>query len=414
MQKMIKSKYFPAALAIYINYFVQGIQSIIISQGATYFAARWGATDAEVFGIIAAVGIGKITVMMFSGILSDKIGRKPLLYVGMIGYVVLFGGLLVCQNTMFAYILSIIAGGATSFIDGASYPALMEIFPHHASIGTVMVKGFISVSTAFLPMLISFLNQNNLWFGWAIMLPLVVITINLIFFVPLRFPISDSKNEVMRNKIETENVMTATPFKNKPHFLLEGIACMIFAFLCLGTFYLWQQTATKYAMDVVGMPETVARGLMTVYSVGSILSVVFSSIIMTKGIRDIALLIFHVLISLITLVLLYLFPSPMMMYIGSFVIGYFISGGILQIGSSLMSQFFPAKKGLNTSLYSVCSALPTYVMPSITQRLLNNNEFNKLLLIEVIFVAVAVVVVLIIALSYKRVFGQKIFSLKKS
>lgn len=404
---MKKNKYNLTAFCLYMNYFVHGIQAIIISQNAASFAIMWSTDKAGVMGVISAVGIGKFIVLFFAGQLSDKFGRKPLVCIGMAGYVLFFGLLLVNTNIAVASIVAFIAGAATSFLDAASYPALMEIYPDNPSTASVIVKGFIAASGMLLPIFIGFLTNRNLWFGWSIILPLVVVIINGIIMLKAEFP--DHKAIEKSAKEDT----TSTQFVNKPNYYVEGIIIIIYAFFCMSTFYLFQQVVTLYGTDVVGMSDMASRLLTTTYTFGAFAAVFVTSFFMSKGVRDMALLVVYTAISSITLITIYLFPSSLTLSIGAPIIGFTAAGGVLQMGNAMLSRFFPAGKGKNTGIYNIFMSLATFVMPKIAQGLIS-TDFTKVMLLDAGVAVVGFILMLILAARYKKVFGiTNIFTLEE-
>lgn len=398
---MRKNKYNLTAFSIYMNYFVHGIQAIIISQNAASFAILWNTDKAGVMGVISAVGIGKFLILFFAGELSDRFGRKPLALIGMFGYILFFGLLLVNTNLFVASIVAFIAGAATSFLDAASYPALMEIYPNNQSTASVIVKGFISTSGMLLPIFIGFLTGKNMWYGWSIVLPLVIIVINTIVMFKAEFP--DHKKIA---KEETESEEAKETFVMEPRYNVEGVMIIIYAFFCMSTFYLFQQVITLYGTDVVGMSDMSARFLTTTYTFGAFLAVFVSSMLMSKGIREMALLVIYTFISSLTLILIYLFPSATMLSIGAPIVGFTAAGGVLQMGNALLSRFFPARKGRNTGIYNIFMASATFVMPKIAQYLLK-VDFTKVMLLDAGVAIIGFILMLVLAGRYKKVFGLK-------
>lgn len=97
---LTKNKYFGTSIGIYLNFFVHGMQAIIIAQNMTNFANMWGTNKAGVLGVISALGFGKFIFLTFAGKLSDKYGRKPFIYLGMFGYLIFFGGLILNSNSI--------------------------------------------------------------------------------------------------------------------------------------------------------------------------------------------------------------------------------------------------------------------------------------------------------------------------
>ncbi|EOL41891.1 MFS transporter [Enterococcus phoeniculicola] len=399
---MHKNKFFLTALALYVNYFVQGIQAIILSQNINSFADKWGTTTNTVMGVIAITGIGKVIVLLFSGMLSDRFGRKPIALIGMVGYILFFGGLMICTNVTFAYVLAFTAGAATSFLDGATYPALMEIYPDQSSVASVIVKGFIAAA-GLSPMFIAFLSTNGYWFGWSLVVPFVLVALNFVFMLTRKFPDEVAK-EVTESPVEEE-----TEFKEKPSYAIEGALLMAFAFFIFATFYLWQQTSTLYAMDVVGMSEVSARGIMSLYSIGSILAVLFTSFIMAKGFKDVTVMVAYTFLSSVILGIVYIYPTQLTLTIGSFAVGFFAAGGVLQIGNAMLSQFFPKGKGKNTSIYNVFMASGAYIVPAVTKALME-IDFTKVLLLNVGVSTVCFILSAALAVRYRKVFGEKLLS----
>lgn len=397
---MKKNKYTMTAFFLYMNYFIQGIQAIIISQNIASFAALWSTDNAGVMGVISAVGIGKFLVLFFAGRLSDKYGRKPLIYVGMFGYLLFFGLLMVNTNIQIAYVVAFIAGAATSFLDAATYPALMEIYPENPSTASVVVKGFIAASGMLLPIFIGYLTGQNLWFGWSIVVPFVVIMINCICMLKAEFPPYE-KNEDKKEETADESV-----FVTKPIYKLDGFIIIIYAFFCMSTFYLFQQVITLYGTEVVGMTDMASRVLTTSYTFGAFAAVFISSFIMSRGVRDIALMVVYTFVSSLTLIIIYLFPSELTLQIGAPIVGFTAAGGVLQMGNAMLSQFFPKGKGKNTGNYNIFMGLATYVMPVVAKGLME-TDFTKVMLLDAGVAIVGFVLMVILAQRYKKVFGVK-------
>ncbi len=81
--------------------------------------------------------------------------------------------------------------------------------------------------------------------------------------------------------------------------------------------------------------------------------------------------VFSSALATITAAIIYLYPSPLVCNAGAFVIGFSAAGGILQLGVSVMSEFFPKSKAKVTSIYMMMGGLANFVIPLITGYLSN-------------------------------------------
>lgn len=75
--------------------------------------------------------------------------------------------------------------------------------------------------------------------------------------------------------------------------------------------------------------------------------------------------VFNSALATITAAIIYLYPSPLVCNAGAFVIGFSAAGGILQLGVSVMSEFFPKSKAKVTSIYMMMGGLANFVIPLI-------------------------------------------------
>lgn len=103
------------------------------------------------------MGFGRLFTLYISGVLSDRYGRKPFIVVAGLLMAVFLVGIPLSPSFEMAIVLAVLAGVANSFLDSGTYPALIEAFPQSSGSATVLVRGFISIGAAFLPLMIIFL-----------------------------------------------------------------------------------------------------------------------------------------------------------------------------------------------------------------------------------------------------------------
>lgn len=142
------------ASGMYINYFFLGMVNIILASNMSSLTKQWNTDPTGISYVIAAIGFGKLLTYGISGVLSDKIGRKPLVVASAGIMAVFLVGIPLSPSYELAFVFALLAGVANSAMDAGTYPALTELFPSASGSANVLVKAFMSVGAALLPLLI--------------------------------------------------------------------------------------------------------------------------------------------------------------------------------------------------------------------------------------------------------------------
>lgn len=420
------NKYNFTAILLWMTYFCHGIQAIIISQNADFFANKWGVEAAAVFAVIAWTGLGKISFLTFSGSLSDKVGRKPLIVIGLIGFVIMFGSFLVANNLWMANILAFIGGAMTSLYDGAINPALFEMYPENKSTASIFSKAFISISSMLYPLLVAFLVSHKMAIEIGIMVPFILSIIVLAGVLIARFPDNDIRKEEKVSAreaikiLESRQSVVPTTTEEKTvtgrltaNFAVDGVILSAFAFTIYSTFYLFQQASKLYAQNVIHMSETSAASVTSYYQLGGLIATIVFSIMMARGIRDIALLVISPIFAGLAGLLVYFVPTAATLTIAGIVIGFFAAGGLLQMGNAVLNQFFDKNKGRNTSIYYFVMALGSYIVPMLASKLIAANRADLIMLFVSVCGFASAALMFFAGKRYSHIFGVSVFSNSK-
>lgn len=393
----MKNKYMPTALSLYMNYFVHGIGVIILAQNMMALAKQWGTNVGGVAVVISSLGIGRIIVLLVSGALSDKFGRKPFVILGIFTYIAFFAGILLSHSMVVAYIFGILAGMANSFLDSGTYPALMEMFPKKKGTANVVLKAFISAGQFLLPLFVSFLVASKLWFGWSFIVAIAILLISAIFLIVAgKFPAPNSDEPV---EVEAE----AEPDEKSPGNLwIDGTLFILYGYIAQATFYLVSQWLSQYGASVAHMGNTGSHALMSYYSIGSIVCVLFTAVLAAKAVKEISFLAIYTLISFVSLLLMYMFPTALICSIMSFVVGFSAAGGVLQLGLTVMSSFFPKGKGLITGAFYTAGSIASFTIPLFTGAMANN--LANVILFDVFIALAGFIVTVLITIRYRHLF----------
>lgn len=68
----MKNRYFPTAVGLYFNYFVHGMGVILMSLNMSSLEQQWHTSAAGVSIVISSLGIGRLSVLLIAGMLSDR------------------------------------------------------------------------------------------------------------------------------------------------------------------------------------------------------------------------------------------------------------------------------------------------------------------------------------------------------
>lgn len=389
----MKNKYLPTAIGLYINYIIHGMGVIIISQNQKALMGQWDTDLMGIAKVISMLGIGRLIAILISGRLSDKFGRKPFIYLGIVTYSLYFFGILYSKSVTTAMIFAVIAGVSNSFLDSGTYPALMESFPKKAGTANVLIKAFVQIGQFTLPIMLKIINTNQLWFGWSFIIPIIVFVLNGLFLLKRPFPDQDAKENQQAE-------IRAVTFKSQPKIAIEGVCFIIYGFISQATFYLISQFIGIYGEEVAQMTTDNANLLISYYSTGSLICVAVTAVLATK-VRPVYLVTLYTLVSFVTILIMWLFPTPLVMMIGAALVGFFAVGGVMQLGLTVMGELFPAGKGTITGIFYTFGSIASFLIPIIAAAIAKNNV-RSIMLFDTIIAGIGFLLAVIIFIRYRK------------
>ncbi|MFS9434055.1 MFS transporter [Citrobacter sp. C348] len=392
--KAFNTPFLLAITCIYLSYFLHGISVITLAQNMTSLAEKFSTDNAGIAYLISGIGLGRLVSILFFGVLSDKFGRRAIILLGVILYMLFFFGIPASPNLMIAFILAICVGVANSALDTGGYPALMECFPKASGSAVILVKAMVSFGQMLYPLVVSTMLLNHIWYGYAVIVPGILFVVITLMLLKSRFP----------SQVVDAGVAKDLPQMNsKPLVWLEGVASVMFGVAAFSTFYVIVVWMPKYAMAFAGMAEADALKTISYYSMGSLVCVFIFAVLLKKLVRPIWANVFNAGLATITAAVIYLYPSPLVCNAGSFLIGFSAAGGILQLGVSVMSEFFPKSKAKVTSVYMMMGGVANFIIPLITGYL-SNIGLQYIILLDLVFALLAFITAIIVFIRYYRVF----------
>lgn len=395
---MLQSERLKTTSGLYFDYLIHGMALVILAQNMTVLGKQWGVGDAGVSYVISSFGIGRLIVLYVAGYLSDKLGRRLFVKIGIVTYTVFFIGILMSHTIFQAYVFGIFAGMANSFLDSGTYPALMEIYPNKKAVSNILIKAFASLGELLLPLLVAFLEFFNLWYGWSFVFCAISMILNFLFMWKRQFPDISNSDSESDNDDSVNSTSTSGHVGYKK--IILGIVLTIFGYISMATFYLISQWLTQYGLLVVKLNLVNARMLVSIYSIGSILGVIVTVILVGRFIKPVWFMLGDTIVSFLDLCIMALFPVHSVMLIGSFIIGCSAASGVMQIGLTIMGDVFPKYKGRVTGIYYTTSALASFTIPVFTG-ILSKTSVHSIMWFDA-FIALAGVLCSILVMHFLK------------
>ena len=360
MKQNSKKNYVITSLALYFTYFIHGIGASILGLYKPQFAKAWGAVVgsdgvvdvSRVVAVIAALGLGRLISLPFSGPISDKFGRRLSGIIGVICYGIFFFGIAFSPSMQIAYVFAIIGGIANSFLDTCVSPTCMEIYVNNPSIANMFTKFSMCISQFLLPFMIGMVAAANMSYRTIFLVAGVAILIDGILILLLPFP---QRGENGGEKQEKKK-------KQKVKLTKVSFAAIMIGFTSSSTFMLWlncnQELGRSYGM-------TDSSAIQSFYALGTATAILATTFLIKKGLKEINVLILYPAISTVMLGLCFLIQAPWICLVGGFVIGYAGAGGVLQLATSTTAEFFPENKGTAISMVMIASSIANYTIISL-------------------------------------------------
>ena len=357
-----KNKYLPVCAAMYANYAAHGFGLIILTQTAAWLMEKFNTDMVGVSYLVSVMAIGKIVILAVSGVLSDKFGRKPFVFLGIASYIVFFLGIYFARSYSIAVFFALFAGAGNSFLDTGSMPAWIEAYPKAGGTVTILQKAAVSVGQLLLPVCLAFFISRNMSTSNLYLVATAILVIAGIVIARAPFPPLTKAPE--KGSVPVDEDGNAR-FNSKPKLWLGGACLIAIGFTSTASFTLFSNWVKIFGQEIIGMSETSAAYCISMYSTTSIIGVVVTSIAIKKFIKPCRLLVVYPLLSVVALLLLAFAPSAAVCRIASIVIGWTAAGGVLQMAVAVMADLFPMGKGKVTSVVYMLCSICMLVIPTV-------------------------------------------------
>lgn len=352
------------SVSLYLNYLIHGMGMIILAQNMNSLGAAWHQPIKIVSFVISGIGIGRLISYLITGFLSDKISRKFFVEVGMFCYAAFALGMPLTKNIGLAYAFAILAGVANSSLDAGTYTTFVEMNGGNGAY-TILIKAFVSVGEFILPILVTILANQGMWFGWSFMAMVALLTINFCLILPLKFPVANQANGDAVHEQDAKINGTAKK-------IMTG-SLIVYGYSSMALMIWFTQWITMFAQQTLHMSNGAAHFLLSLYSIGSITGVLVLFALLGHNVKESHLLLVVNMIALVSLLVIMQSEQSLLMQIASFTFGLSAASGIMQTGLTIFMKLYPTHRGMITGVFYFFGSIASFTVPIITGMLSDIN-----------------------------------------
>lgn len=299
------------SVSLYLNYLVHGMGLIVLAQNMNSLGTAWNQPIKIVSFVISGIGIGRLISYLITGFLSDKISRKFFVELGMFCYAVFALGMPMTKNIWIAYFFAILAGVANSSLDAGTYTTFVEMNGGNGAY-TILIKAFVSVGEFILPILVTILAGQGMWFGWSFMAMVILLAINFCLILPLKFPVANQADGSAVNERESE-------IKGVAKKVMTG-ALVVYGYSSMALMIWFTQWITMFAQQTMHMSDGAAHFLLSLYSIGSITGVLVLFALLGRNVKESRLLLIVNAIALAALLVIMQSGQLLLTQVASFTV----------------------------------------------------------------------------------------------
>ena len=395
----MKNPYLKMGTGIYMSYLLLGMVNIILASNMGFLTEQMHVDRTDISLLISVIGIGHLFTVNISGKLSDRYGRKPLILVAAVLYVVFLVGMPLTNSFSIAIGLAFIAGTCNSLLDSGSYPALNEAFPKRAGSATVLIKAFVSIGAILLPMMIALFISKDLFFGYAFFVPAALFLVAAFIVLKSAFP-KNKEDEFDHYLVDYSAVKIQ--FSIKPKFMKEGAALILFGFTSISLSMIVQTWMPTYAIEVLGYGDIEAVSLISFFSAGGLLSVILLTVFLNRWIKPVTAMIIYPFMAAVFLVLFLTNSTQGLTAFLIFFLGLFMSG-IFQLAMTVMVELFPENKGTSVAYVSAAASVAFMVIPYGTGLLREYVNITSVFVFDFVLALVSILLATYIFIKYKKI-----------
>lgn len=331
---------------------------------------------ASISTLITIKSIGTVATIYFSGSLSDLIGRKNIICLGSVFFMVFLIGLISTQNFYMAMFFALIGGIAHGLMDSPAISMLIDIFGRDSGPAMSFVQVFFASGSAITSTLTSLIIKKNM--NWKLIYALYAIVGIVVIAIVLtaRYP----------KRYKGEPIDANESPKREPSFMREGLLLACTTFLLSSSSAVINTWLPTFANQEKNMTLISSVELLAKLQFGNIVGALLFAYILTK-VHATVLLIINPLIALIGMMTIVFMPNISALSV--FVVG-MVMGVLFSLALNIAGEMFPQSSGKATGFIGSASMSAGMTTVFLTGKLYPYTGFQHLFTFVLILLSLAI------------------------
>lgn len=394
--KKSTTSYKSAALVVYLVMFLEGCSTIMIPANKEPIMAHFSVGIEEISTLIAIRGlISGLLPFVFGG-LSDRLGRKRIIAVGLALFAVYYVAVPFLPVFFPLLPLTVLLGSAHSLTDPSSQAVLFDVYGD-PSAQMPIIQVTYSMGAILMPMLVGMALLRGYSWKLSFFLIFAVAAGLLALTLARRFPPKTHSRA-------SHPAQQAHTFPHiQPRAMREGLCLFLFVVANLVFVTLVSNWVDLYMKEVFHFPESSAVMVLGCYQVGCIAGALLF-VALLRRLHTTQVMLYFSIASLAIFLLCLVTASPVV-FIVLVVLLAACSGAFFSIAISYSGNLFRAHAGAASGAISSASSVGAAGASVLAGRLIPLMGVRSLFLLLPAVLGVSILLALLIRRQYKRLLG---------
>lgn len=389
--KAIKNNW--SALAVtYGSMLFEGAIITMLVALMTPLSQRLDVSLTQISMLITVHSLGTISVIYLAGNISDKIGRKKIILLGLCAYFLFLIGMYFTTNFYFAILMAMFAGFGHGLMDSPSISMLIDIFGNHSGPAMSFVAVFFSGGGVIATLIIREMLKFDINIKYIYLLFLLLGAMLFLLVSKAKYP---PKQRVIVEESDNHEVVSDVRAKR---LLRAAILLAVITFLFSSGNSIIRTWVATYANTIKGMSLEKSVGMLSYLQIGNVIGAIAFAYILTK-VHSTKVLVVNGFITAVAVILFLVLDQGSVLFLLTIGIALSVS---FALALNIIGELYIENSGQATGFIGTASMASGMVMTFITGQLLPIIGVSNLIWLSF----GAIIIASVLALKFLNVFND--------